>query len=91
MLCCGNVVALVNVLCARNYLHGLALANVYLTNEHMVAVGVRNDVNNVTHHNVREVVAFLGVALDLAAREGHRVAECFYIALAVNIVRKPSH
>ena len=70
--CCGNQIALVDVLSAGDDLHQLFLAHVHLADEHMVRVGVGNHGNNLGYHNILNFSVHTLPGLDLLAEDGER-------------------
>ena len=52
MQCRGNQIALVDVLCAGDDLHGGVAAHVHLTDPHMIGVGMAHHGHNLAHDHV---------------------------------------
>ena len=89
MLCNGNKVAFLNVLCTGNDLNAFTFAQIHLANPHMVGVGVAGDRENLTHNNIYDFFACECSAFNLGAGEGHSLGKVFVACVNTDEFIKP--
>ena len=75
----GDDIALMDVPCAGAYLDRLALADVYLGDEHMVGIGVLLDGDDAPDLHAVHGLAEIVRDLDLGAGDRHGLAECMVV------------
>ena len=74
---------------AGDDLNGLGLADVQLADPHMVGIGVTLQSDDLANHDVGDLSAHIGGALNLGAGEGHSLGKFLIIHLNGNKLVEP--